>query len=47
MMTMIDYDWYEDGVLVEREDFDVNEHGEYAVDYSAGEDEEAEDVLYS
>lgn len=32
-MLMIDYDWYEDGVLVEREDFNVNENGPFEVTY--------------
>jgi hypothetical protein len=40
-MICIDYDWYEDGVLVEREDFDVNEHGPFEVDY--GTEEEGEE----
>jgi hypothetical protein len=41
-MELIDYDWYEDGVLVEPEDFNENEHGPFEVSYEAEAEEDAE-----
>lgn len=43
MMTMVDFDWYEDGVLIERDDWDENENGPFEVSYEAGEAEEEND----
>lgn len=34
MLSMIDYEWYEDGVLVEREDWNEVENGPYAIEYN-------------